>query len=88
MGELKPCPFCGGKALLYKNYSAVECNNCSAKVPNIPQYPEDGYTKAEAIKAWNARAYIEDYVAEAEIRVMNGLAEQLEKARAKLGSGE
>lgn len=55
--ELKPCPFCGGKAevvwMPYINVEGmglvVECNHCWA---------ETGYyaTREEAIAAWNRRA--------------------------------
>lgn len=60
MTELKPCPFCGGKAFVYKQYSSiwrldptdftVLCKNCKAGVRHY--FP----TEAEAKKAWNRRA--------------------------------
>ena len=59
--ELKPCPFCGGKAvhiLVSKNYPRVhqfECeylyDNCSMDA-RTHLYEE----KEDAVKAWNARA--------------------------------
>jgi Lar family restriction alleviation protein len=52
MIELKPCPFCGGKARLYNgNHDGfgVCCTKCSAKVY--------GYmTTGGASRAWNRRA--------------------------------
>ncbi len=54
MSELKPCPFCGGEALLLGSYERgyfVECNDCFAKTSN---FGSEG--KAESIVAWNTRA--------------------------------
>ena len=53
---LKPCPFCGGKAILgiwrdeYKrlNLSAVHCSVCHVETRVYPR-------KREAIEAWNRR---------------------------------
>lgn len=55
--ELKPCPFCGGKAILKKNrYSSgyyVTClsHKCSMIVATCQRE-----TKEEAAEAWNRRA--------------------------------
>ena len=58
--ELKPCPFCGGEAFVYKrswsvwhtsptDYTVI-CADCRAGVRHY-------FSKeAEAIKAWNRRA--------------------------------
>jgi len=51
--ELKPCPFCGGKAsirLFYGVRYGVFCDCCDARVGGL--YIE----KADAIDAWNRRA--------------------------------
>lgn len=50
MGELKPCPFCGGEAKTVTDYYFwnTRCANCGAT----------GWqccTEAEAIEAWNTR---------------------------------
>ena len=55
MTELKPCPFCGGEAVLSlggEHFTIPECANCGAKLP--AQYGQDRKTKA--IEAWNTRA--------------------------------
>ena len=67
MAELKPCPFCGGKARMkYGKYNllgayggpendrewvGVYCKKC-----NVTQPPRTYSTKTEAIEAWNRRA--------------------------------
>ena len=56
--ELKPCPFCGAKAVMnYKqalNTWIVECSNSSC--PASYMIGMDYDTEAEAIEAWNRRA--------------------------------
>ena len=56
--ELKPCPFCGGKArLIYvSQMSAVKCQKCGTLGKVVADYYEQGDGKAEAIKFWNRRA--------------------------------
>ena len=54
MAELKPCPFCGGKAgiMRYSHIKKVSfcfCTSCKVKMPNM-------LTREEAIEAWNRRA--------------------------------
>lgn len=58
MIELKPCPFCGGKAkLIYIGFmSVVKCQKCGAFGEVVPDYYEQGDGKTEAIEAWNRRA--------------------------------
>ena len=56
MNELKPCPFCGGEAILgtwrdeYRrlNPSAVHCSVCHVETRIYER-------KKEAIEAWNRR---------------------------------
>ena len=63
MSELKPCPFCGGEAIIneiephthvfatfmpdYGGSTFIECTGCT--------YAISGQTKDEAIAAWNRR---------------------------------
>lgn len=56
MTELKPCPFCGGKATLVNNQSGtvyVECTKCFAMGERM--YDWWGETTEQAIEAWNRR---------------------------------
>lgn len=48
MNELRPCPFCGGKAHIMRGGHWIACEDCQS---------ESGYcsTKEEAIEAWNRR---------------------------------
>ena len=60
--ELKPCPFCGGTAKLYREQgiggyfgSVIRCEDCGAKAA----WKQISYTTAcdhEAAEAWNRRA--------------------------------
>ena len=51
--ELKPCPFCGGKAKIIKDPIKIGCtnNNCMICVQTIPNLQLE-----DAIEAWNRRA--------------------------------
>lgn len=54
MSKLKPCPFCGGKAVLTLSHCqdgtyVVGCVDCNCEM----DYME---TKEETIEAWNRRA--------------------------------
>ena len=58
---LKPCPFCGSKAIIEsfsvrKGFEAtVSCTECLANMPTITfDFEETAYL--EAIKDWNRRA--------------------------------
>lgn len=60
--ELKPCPFCGGEAVLEsftvrKGYEAViHCNgSCLANMPTITFETEEEANK-RAVDTWNRRA--------------------------------
>lgn len=56
--ELKPCPFCGGKARLIYAYqaSAVKCQKCKVWGKFFHDHYEQGDSKADAIEFWNRRA--------------------------------
>ena len=57
MSELKPCPFCGGKAFVSARLPyfggqktvAVVCENCNASSKNKVK-------EKDAIESWNRRA--------------------------------
>ena len=66
--DLKQCPFCGGEAKLYSNFSTkadhyyiyVQCATCYARGKTVKsQYPAaigiNGTAGQEAISAWNRR---------------------------------
>ena len=50
--KLKPCPFCGGKPVIYKSISDrkawVMCSECGAT-------SSSGFREKTAIRAWNRR---------------------------------
>ena len=55
MAELKPCPFCGGKAQIEKNedFVDVSCKDMFCRGwTSCLEYK----TKQQAIEAWNRRA--------------------------------
>ena len=67
MNELKPCPFCGGKATAFKdNYSriGIMCENCNMYFGIELECGEelvDGWrakikSVEEALEAWNRRS--------------------------------
>lgn len=53
MDELKPCPFCGGKAERghYDGIVWIECTECEASTKGI----DTGLFYEQAIAAWNRR---------------------------------
>lgn len=68
---LKPCPFCGCKEIsIDRNHARrwiIGCDKPSCHV-NLSVY---GYTRAEAIAAWNKRQ--DDAVIEAAQKLVNGM---------------
>lgn len=60
--NLKPCPFCGGKAEIIINKSKqgqtanIYCTKCSCR-KTLLRYPNyEGSIEREAIETWNRRA--------------------------------
>ena len=56
--QLEPCPFCGGKAIVYpynKSQFDVSCYEDNSKCPIWPSSRKIFDTEQEAIKAWNIR---------------------------------
>lgn len=58
VGELKPCPFCGGEAFEWTDAAVVECTVCDAE--------QHGTNPEAAIAAWNRRAKSAPEVGEGE----------------------
>ena len=59
--KLKTCPFCGGKAKLYKDYDSVwtiECQKCGFWVDVLIIQHVDN--KKDLIKYWNTRSEAHD----------------------------
>ena len=56
MDELKPCPFCGGEAVVTKHHNRfTEWYLCSCPKCHISQTGSEYGFRFEAIDAWNRR---------------------------------
>lgn len=62
--ELKPCPFCGGKAKIYATTTGTcpkhckhycYCGKCFASGQSFSDFENDGSSVFKAIEAWNRR---------------------------------
>ena len=58
MEELKPCPFCGGKAFMWSwnGGTRIDCENWNANDDRVHYVGVGARTKEKAIEAWNRRA--------------------------------
>lgn len=61
--KLKPCPFCGKKAKIKRDYDfySHEYSHyviCWNKLCSVSLYTKNYPTKSDAIAAWNARAEV------------------------------
>lgn len=56
MGEIKPCPFCGGEAVVWRfgyRHVVIECANYNVDSHRVYMQGED---EDEVIASWNRRA--------------------------------
>jgi Lar family restriction alleviation protein len=58
--ELKPCPFCGGKANLYRDEDRFDHYLAQCETSGCVETP--WHTKQETIRIWNTRANSPDHV--------------------------
>lgn len=60
MEELKPCPFCGGKANITRCFGRITilCQGCDAAMIGVPTYDktEDEHEVKRLTNDWNRRA--------------------------------
>lgn len=82
MPELKPCPFCGGSAIIYASTTRTYpnhgkhycyCEKCLASGPSFSDLENDGSSVFKAIEAWNKREEPMDAMTVNELREKLGL---------------
>lgn len=54
--ELKPCPFCGGKAYYNEKKLRIECAKCKANMPGVLSFKGVWNYKYYLARLWNRRA--------------------------------
>lgn len=67
--EIKPCPFCGGRAdLRYSiNRALIECTNRKCKIQPSTWLRVDIDSVDKLVKIWNTRKYKEEWLANEEV---------------------
>lgn len=62
MAELKPCPFCGAKAFVWRtnHQTYIQCELFDATTHGRHLIQVSGDTDTKAIEAWNRRAGEDD----------------------------
>ena len=55
MDELKPCPFCGGKAYYNEKKLRIECAKCKANMPGVLSFKGVWNYKYYLARLWNRR---------------------------------
>ncbi len=77
MNELKPCPFCGGKAEL-KQYRrdgmSIRCTRCVVKKQQRTKYQTLEWLEDKLITWWNARAPDKELEACCKLLIENGIS--------------
>ena len=55
MIDLKPCPFCGGKAQYNEKKLRIECSKCKAQMPGVLSFKGVWNYKYYLADLWNRR---------------------------------
>jgi len=65
MNDLKPCPFCGGEAIVEIGTKSkiVFCTRCKARTNRFAEYNEEKNAE-KAVEAWNRRREIKELFCE------------------------
>ena len=59
MNELKPCPFCGGKAIYNEKKVRIECIKCEAQIRGVKTWKKVPNYREFLEYLWNRRTIYE-----------------------------